>query len=131
MDDREFLRAFHEGSLPGTELRHRGHLRLAWLVLKSHPRREAEEIIAREIPRFAEFQGAAGKYHETQTRFWVRVIAHALAEGPDATGIDELIESFPILLEKDHPYRHWSKEVFDSLESRKHWIPPDLKPLPA
>jgi len=57
MDEREFLLAFHEGSLPGAELRHRGHLRLAWLVLKSHPQSEAEEIIAREIRRFAEFQG--------------------------------------------------------------------------
>ena len=36
MDDDEFLRLFHDGNLPGEEFRHKGHLRLAWLVLLRH-----------------------------------------------------------------------------------------------
>jgi hypothetical protein len=131
MDDKEFLLAFHEGSLPGAELRHWGHLRLAWLVLKSHSQEEAEEIIAREIRRFAKSQGAVGKYHETLTRFWVRIVGHGIANDSDENDVDELIERFPFLLEKDLPYRHWSKEIFNSTGSRSHWIPPDLRPVPA
>ncbi len=60
MDDREFLRLFHDGALPGEEFRHRGHLRLAWLVLSRHRASEAETIVTREIQRFAAANGAPG-----------------------------------------------------------------------
>jgi len=53
MEDGEFLRLFHDGNLSGEEFCHRGHLRLAWLVLSKHSRIEAEGIVAREIRRFA------------------------------------------------------------------------------
>src|SRR5439155_1741835 len=74
MDDGEFLRLFHDGNLSGEEFRHRGHLRLAWLVLSKHSRIEAESMVAREIRRFAVANGASNRYHDTLTRFWVRVM---------------------------------------------------------
>jgi len=69
MDDSEFLRTFHEGSIPSDEFRHRGHLRLAWLVLSRYSRIEAESIVAREIQRFAVANRASNRYHDTLTRF--------------------------------------------------------------
>src|ERR1700693_538236 len=104
MEDLEFLNAFHDGSLPSDEIRHRGHLRLAWLILNRHPVDDAETIIAREILRFAASQGAASRYHDTLTRFWVRLVSHAMNEAADAKNIDELVEKFPFLKDKNLSY---------------------------
>jgi hypothetical protein len=130
MEDREFLRLFHEGNLPGEEFRHRGHLRLAWLVLSRHQRDEAESIVAREIRRFAVANGASGRYHDTLTRFWVRLVGHAMENAPGARSIDELLARFPFLLDKSLPYHHWRRETFNSDVARAGWVRPDLVPLP-
>ena len=130
MDDSEFLKLFHEGALTGDEFRHRGHLRLAWLVLSRHPKGEAEQIVASEIRRFAVANGASNRYHDTLTRFWVRLVSHAMENAPEARSIDELLSVFPFLLDKSLPYRHWRGETFNSDPARTGWVEPDLAPLP-
>jgi hypothetical protein len=130
MDDCEFLRLFHDGNLPGEEFRHRGHLRLAWLILSRHRREEAETIVAREIRRFAAATGGANRYHDTLTRFWVRLVGHVMENAADAGSIDGLLARFPFLLDKSLPYRHWRGEIFNSDRARAGWVEPDLAPLP-
>jgi hypothetical protein len=131
MEDGDFLAAFHQGTLPPSEFRHKGHLRLAWLVLRDHTPDEATRIVSHEILKLATSQGAQGRFHETLTRFWVYMIRHAMENSPDVKSIDELLENFPFLLEKDLPYRHWSRDTIDSGAARISWIPPDLSPLPS
>jgi len=130
MDDDEFLRRFHESKLPGEEFRHRGHLRLAWLVLSRHSRDDAEKIVAREIQQFAVANGASGRYHDTLTRFWVRLVSHVMVNAREARSIDELLSRFPFLLDKSLPYRHWRGETFNSNQARAGWVEPDLLPVP-
>ncbi len=130
MDDREFLHLFHEGSLPSEEFRHRDHLRLAWLVLSRHQKDEAENIVAREIKRFAIASGAPGRYHDTLTRFWVRLVGHVMENETEAGNIDDLLARFPFLLEKSLPYRHWRAETFNLDRARAGWVEPDLVPMP-
>jgi len=130
VDDSEFLRIFHEGSIPSDEFRHRGHLRLAWLVLSRHSRIEAESIVAREIQRFAVSNGASNRYHDTLTRFWVRLVGHVMENAPEAKSIEELLGRFPFLLDKSLPYRHWRADTFNSDQARAGWVEPDLVPLP-
>jgi hypothetical protein len=130
VNDSEFLRLFHGSALAGEEFRHKGHLRLAWLVLSEHSRDEAEQIVAREIRRFAVANGASNRYHDTLTRFWVRLVGHAMETAPEAGTIDELLARFPLLLDKSLPYRHWRGETFNSDEARASWVEPDLVPLP-
>src|SRR5467141_2028503 len=126
MDDVEFLKLFHEGALTGDEFRHRGHLRLAWLVLSRHSRIEAESIIAREIQLFAVAKGVSKRYHDTLTRFWVRLVGHVMQNAPQAGSVDELLARFPFLLDKSLPYRHWREETFKSDKVRSRWVEPDL-----
>ncbi len=130
MDDREFLRLFHDGTLPGEEFRHRGHLRLAWLVLSRHRANEAETRVTREIQRFAAANGAPGRYHDTLTRFWVCLVSHAMGNAPDVSNIDELLARFPILLDKNLSRRHWREETFNSDKAQAGWAEPDLLPMP-
>src|SRR2546427_5410870 len=107
MDDQELLRLFHDGNLPGEQFRHKGHLRLAWLVLSRYPTDEVPTIVAREIRRFAGANGASSRYHDTLTRFWVRLVGHAMANAPEARSIAELLARFPFLLERGLPFKHW------------------------
>jgi hypothetical protein len=130
MDDREFLHLFHDSNLPSEEFRHKGHLRLAWLILSRHRREEAERIVAREIRRFVAASGAANRYHDTLTRFWVRLVSHTMENVPEAGSIDALLARFPFLLDKTLPYRHWRGETFNSEQARAGWVEPDLVPLP-
>jgi len=130
MNDTDFLRGIHEGNLPPSELRHRGHLRLAFLVLRCHSLEEAMGIVGLALKGYAQSQGAIDRYHETLTRFWVCMVYHTLEQTSGVDNVDELVERFPMLLEKGLPFRHWSRNSFDSAEARKSWVPPDLTPLP-
>jgi len=130
MDDREFLRLFHDSNLPCEEFRHRGHLRLAWLVLSRHRKDDAEQIVAREIQRLAVASGSPNRYHDTLTRFWVRLVGHSMDNATEAGSIDDLLARFPFLLDKTLPYRHWRGETFNSDQARAGWVEPDLVPLP-
>src|SRR5207253_10204571 len=110
MDDGEFLRLFHDGGLPGEEFRHKGHLRLAWVVLSKHSRVEAESILAREIRRFAIANGSLNRYHDTLMRFWVRLVGHAMANAPAARSIDQLLARFLFLVVNGLPVMHCRRE---------------------
>lgn len=87
-------------------------------------------MVAQEIQRFAVANGASGKYHDTLTRFWVRLVGHVMENAPEAQSIDELLARFPLLLDKSLPYRHWRGETFNSDLARAGWVEPDLVPLP-
>jgi hypothetical protein len=130
MDDGEFLRLFHDGNLSGEEFRHRGHLLLAWLVLASHRKDDAEQIVAREIQWLAVASGSPNRYHDTLTRFWVRLVGHVMQNALQAGSIDEVLARFPFLLDKSLPYRHWREETFKWDKARSRWVEPDLVPLP-
>jgi hypothetical protein len=61
---------------------------------------DAERIVAHEIQKFAVANGAPKRYHDTMTRFWVRLVGHAMENAPDAGSIDALLAMFPVLLDK-------------------------------
>lgn len=129
MTDQEFLRAFLRGWPEGEKFGHREHLRAAWLVIERHGHEVAAEVIGGRLREMAAAQGVAALYNETMTRFWVRLVAHVRqAKGPLA-GVDQAIESVPLLLDKDLPFRHWSREVMFSPAARAGWVEPDLRPL--
>src|SRR5260370_27308376 len=78
MDDRDFLSLFHDANLPSGEFSSQRSSSPAWLVLSHHRLDEAESIVAREIRWYATASGAANRYHDTLTRFWVRLAGHAM-----------------------------------------------------
>lgn len=130
LGDDEFIRMFESRVLPNSAFHHRDHLRLAWLYL----RRDGAEVGARQvldgIRRFAVAHGAAHLFHETLTRFWVRLIHHVTATFPEVDQFDDLLSRFPPLTDKTIIYRHYRPETLDSAEARRGWLEPDLLPLP-
>lgn len=129
--DDEFLRAFFSGTLPNAGFHHRDHLRLAWLVVKRDGAEAGEQTVVNGIRHFAAAHGHAERYHDTLTRFWVRLIAHvARASAPADEGFDALLAAHPGLLDVHLPLRHWSRDVLFDPAARAAWCPPDLVPLP-
>jgi hypothetical protein len=51
------------------------------------------------------------RYHDTLTRFWVRLVGHVMENAPYAGSIDGLLARFPFLLDKSLPYRHWKRDL--------------------
>src|ERR1700716_536210 len=106
MTDQEFLDAFQGGHLSPANFHHRDHLRLAWLEVNSLGLEAGLAAVAGGIRRFATAHGQPPLYPETLTRFWVRIVAHA-----SRNTFTETLEAHPVLLGKDLPLAHWSRET--------------------
>lgn len=131
MSDADFVHAFLDGSLPPEQFHHRDHLRLVWFLIRQFGLARAMEMTTAGIQRFAAQHGQAEKYHETMTRFWVRIVGHMVEARPDITAFGAFLEAFPLLLDAGLPYRHWRRETMGSTEARAQWVEPDVLALPA
>jgi len=125
MTDVEFLDAFESGALSTAQFHHRDHLRLAWLQVDRLGLEGAAAAVSAGIRGFAAEHGLDRLYHETLTRFWVRIVAHAAAPT-----FEETLNRHPLLLDNGLPLRHWSREVLFGDAARAAWVEPDLAPLP-
>ena len=85
--------------------------------------------MSKEIRDFAAVH-APGKYNQTMTSFWVRVVAHTLAVDDSGT-FDEHLIRFPILLDKRAAWLHYSHEVLTSDRARERFVTPDVRLLPG
>jgi hypothetical protein len=81
------------------------------------------------LRRFAAAAGAAEKYHETITQFWMRLLARFRDSAPNCE-LSPILETNPELLEKDLPLQYYSRETLFSDRARKEWVEPDSKPIP-
>jgi hypothetical protein len=128
--DEEFLGAFTTGQIANHDFHHRDHLRLAWIQIRRLGLPRASEAVTTAIRQFAARHGHGDRYHETMTRFWVRVVAMGIARHPRLP-FDELLAAEPHLLDKNLPYRHWSHELMGSDEARQGWVEPDVRLMPV
>ena len=128
--DEAFLRAFEDLSFPADLFHHREHIRVAWLYLKSSDASRAAERMAAGIRRFANHQGATQKYHHTLTLAWMRLVAVALVESPNANTFEEFVTAQPELCGKNLLAKYFSDELLQTATAREAWVEPDLQPLP-
>ena len=128
-DDR-FLAAFTAGEIANQDFHHRDHLRLAWIQIRRLGLRRALEAVTAAIRQFAAGHGHGDRYHETMTRFWLLVVAMGISRH-STLAFDELLAVAPHLLDKNLPYRHWSRERMGSEDARQRWVEPDLRLMPA
>lgn len=130
MNDEEFIDSFFSGGLPNGEFHHRDHLRLTWLVLSRHGRERGSQMLTHGIRNFASAHGQASRYHETMTQFWIRLVDHVRTSQPQLDSFDGFLTAFPAALDKNLPFRHWTRDVMMSPDARATWVEPDLVPLP-
>ncbi|TME85649.1 MAG: hypothetical protein E6I47_00860 [Chloroflexi bacterium] len=128
--DDHFLAAFTAGEIANQDFHHRDHLRLAWVQIRRLGLARALEAVTAAIRQFAAGHGHGDRYHETMTRFWLLVVATGISRHP-TLAFDELLAVAPHLLDKNLPYRHWSRERMGSEDARQRWVEPDLRLMPA
>lgn len=129
--DRQWLDAVRDGRPPG-DFGHREHLLVAWLALRLYDAdvRAAQADVSAAIRAIAERQGVPQRYNQTVTDAWVRIVAHC-RHASGAIVFDELLATFPWLLDKRLLMRHYSSRTLASDRARVEWVEPDVQPIPA
>ena len=127
--DEAFVAAFHAHQLSNQGFHHRDHLRLAWVQIRRLGLEQASEVVTTGIRQFAAHHGGIERYNDTMTRFWLRVVNLGISRHPELI-FDELLAAEPHLLDKNLPFRHWSRERMNGDDAKQRWVEPDLLPIP-
>jgi hypothetical protein len=130
VSDDEFLAAFEAATISNADFNHRNHLRLAYICISRHGLDAGAARAGSAIRHFAGVNGAAHKYNQTLTIFWMHLVGHAI-EVTAATTFEALLNRAPHLLDKTLVARHYSHDALWADGARRDVVPADLVPLPA
>ncbi len=136
--DSEIARAgekFLDRSLPKPEWTHAAHFAVTLWLMRHRPALDLTSEMPGLIRAFNEATGTpntdTGGYHETITRASLAATRALLAAAPGRPLheiLDALLDS--PLGDSKWLLEYWSRERLFSVEARRHWLAPDLKPLP-
>lgn len=127
---RALVSAFEACSFHPSEFGHYQHLTVAlWYVWHLSPDKASAQM-TKGIRRLAETYGKMG-YHETITRFWLRIVANFVAEHRANVTLRETANALiDCCNEKDLIGQFYSAELLATDKAKTEWVEPDLKPLP-
>ena len=127
---------FEDLTLPKAEWTHQAHLTVALWYASRLPWEEALAKVRDGILRLNAAHGVPTTltrgYHETITRFYLRVICDYVAmeeEGPEEDWSVRVARLLARYGDRELPLRYYTKELLMSPEARFGWVEPDLRPL--
>lgn len=132
MTDESLVEYFESGREPPGGFHHREHVRVAWFYLRNAPLPVALERFRTGLRRFAEMQGAVGKYHETMTTAYVLLIQDRLQQAPGLAWEEfakchaDLLAWRPSILD-----RYYRPGTLASAEAQRTFVEPDAEPRPS
>jgi hypothetical protein len=134
MNDDEFHQAFLDLALPPADFHHAEHVRAAWGCL-----RRADDFsggaaqFAVHFRRYVAKIGAATKYHETITWFYLVLLHQRMSELPPAQTWGEFRAANPDLLDREMgPLRaRYRPATLQSPQARRIFLLPDALPAGA
>lgn len=127
MNDRDFLAAFEDSTLPEECFHHRDHVRAAWLLLREFSPSAALERFSTALKRFAAAKGKTGLYHETITWAYLLLINERMERGGRGGDWDEFASANSDLLVW-HPSvldGYYTPETLGSDLARRVFLLPD------
>lgn len=128
----QLVRDLEGCTLAPAEFNHHAHMTVAIWYLAHMPLEPATAAMRAAIKRFAAHHGHQQLYHETITRFWMRLLDHYLQSAAPGAPLADLTERAIAELGSIQPlFRHYSRALVLSEQARREWIEPDLSPLPA
>ena len=126
---------FLDRTLSKPEWTHAAHFAVTLFLLRHQPERDLEREMAGLIRAFNDATGTPNTdtsgYHQTITLASLkaaRAQLHAGGDKPLHAILDALLAS--PLGDSKWLLKHWSRERLFSVEARRGWLAPDLKPLP-
>lgn len=125
------VRGFESCQLPPSRFTHPAHLTVITWYLSRLTAQEAAARMRAGLYRFLDHHGLGhGKYNETITLFWVKLVRRFLDDAEMNRSLldltNEAIESFG---NSQLIFDYYSKERIFSEEAKTAWVEPDLKPL--
>ena len=131
MNDDEFLAAFEARSLD--ELRHRDHIKVAYLYLRKHSLEEAIAKVRMGLQALAVAWNAPVDdlekgYHETMTQAWVRVV-HVILSDCGMESADAFCDRQPQLMQKTYLEKFYSRQRLISWTAKREFVEPDVAPF--
>ena len=125
------------GSLPKARWTHEAHCLATIYLIKARPDLDLPKQMPQIIRHYNQAVGTAnidtGGYHETLTQFYLKAIGGYLVHQAD--GLEMEAASARVLAsaigQRDFPLTYYSHERLFSLEARRGWVEPNLRPLDA
>ena len=124
-------------SLPKREWTHAAHFAATLWMLRRRPDIRPEQDLPAIIRAYNEASGVANTdsagYHETITQVSIGAARRFLASHPASCPLHQLADLLMAspLGDPDWLLAYWSRERLFSVEARRAWVGPDLRPLPA
>jgi hypothetical protein len=138
-DDAQILR-IGEGlmtrTLPRAEWNHGAHFAAALWLMRYRPDLEAPRAMADMIRAYNEVSGVANNdssgYHETITLASLRAARGVLDFNPATMPLFHIANAILAsnLADPNWLLEYWSQPRLMSVDARRAWLEPDLKPLP-
>jgi len=127
---RELVRAFEEATILPSQFHHCAHIAVALTYLAEAPLDDATVRMRQTLQKFTQRHGV-NVYHETVTRFWMKLLDHLATthyrDMPLWRRINLIVERW---IAADPIAAHYSRSVISSHAARESWIAPDRLPLP-
>jgi hypothetical protein len=126
---------FADLSLPRSEWTHAAHFAAALWLMRYRTDLDAPRDMPGMIRAYNESVGRvnddSGGYHETITQASLRALRGVLDVNPE-TPIHQLVNALMAsnLGNPNWLLEYWSRDRLMSVEARRQWSEPDLKPLP-
>jgi hypothetical protein len=123
-------------TLPRVEWTHAAHFAAALWLMRYRPDLEARREMPRMICAYNESVGKTnddnGGYHETITQASLRALRGVLDANPADMPVYKIVNTLMAssLGNPNWLLEYWSRERLMSVEARRQWQEPDLKPLP-
>jgi hypothetical protein len=130
MSDAEFLASFESLEIPGSDLRHRDHVRLAWIYLHDSDFADGAARFREKFRAFVRHIGTESKYHETITWFYLVVVFQRMQNEPATPDWEAFANANEDLL--DHRMgvirERYRNETLFSPKARRIFLLPDVNP---
>lgn len=132
------VKGFLQCTLPKEQWTHEAHL-ITGLYLVAHDEEGALDKMRTGLREYNASVGGVNDdhngYHETMTVFWLWAIRYYCGDESgkvtwDQDSIDDLLFEED-LAERNLWKQFYSEPVMKSVEARRHYIEPDIKPMPA
>jgi hypothetical protein len=123
-------------TLPRAEWTHAAHFAAALWLMRYRPDLDAPRDMPGLIRAYNESVGRmnddSGGYHETITLASLRAARGVLKAYPADVPVYRIVNALmsSILANPNWLLEYWSRDLLMSVEARRQWREPDLKPLP-
>ena len=127
---------FADLTLPRVEWTHAAHFAATLWLMRYRPDLDAGAEMPRLIRAYNESVGRvnddSGGYHETITQASLRALRGVLDANPADMPVYQIVNALMAssLGNPNWLLEYWSRDHLMSVEARRQWVEPDLKPLP-